>query len=126
MIIAWYTDGWWAKEDANIDCTPEEMTKAVKGYICIDSTLLGDPRDNTIAGIVSWMLHCFMLRFTPSSTLGVLVKPCSSLVNISISCIVYIRMNIILAKDNTVWFITVEICKENIIYYDKNTTLFYC
>ena len=53
MIISWYTDGWWAKEDESIDCTPEEMREAVMGYICIDSTLLGDPNDITIANIVS-------------------------------------------------------------------------
>ncbi|XP_072045198.1 gamma-aminobutyric acid type B receptor subunit 2-like [Amphiura filiformis] len=53
MIIAWYTEGWWAKQDDSINCTPAEMTEAVRGYLCIDSTLLGDPKDNTIANINS-------------------------------------------------------------------------
>ena len=53
MLIGWYNHEWWEKEDEHIDCSPEEMREAVKGYISVESLQLGDPDVVTVANIVS-------------------------------------------------------------------------
>ena len=53
MLIGWYSDKWWEQDDDSIDCTPEEMRQAVRGYISVESLQLGAPEVMTVANIVS-------------------------------------------------------------------------
>lgn len=51
-MLGWYNHKFWEKEDDSVDCTVEEMQRAVDGYIGISGSLLNDPTVLTVANIV--------------------------------------------------------------------------
>ena len=53
MLIGWYNDRWWEKDDPEVKCTSTEMREAITGYISLESVALGDPSVFTVANIVS-------------------------------------------------------------------------
>ena len=56
MLIGWYNDKWWEKDDPEVKCTSTELREAIRGYISLESLTLGDPSVVTVANIVSIVL----------------------------------------------------------------------
>lgn len=50
-MLGWYEHKFWEKVD-DIDCTVEEMERAVDGYIGVTNTLLNEPSALSVANIV--------------------------------------------------------------------------
>ena len=56
IIYGWYPDLWWTEEDETLECTVEEMNKAVfsSNILTVRRVQLSTKEDVTIAGLVSW------------------------------------------------------------------------
>ena len=54
LIIGWYPDKWYTKHDSSIDCTPEQLEKALEGHLTTEVVQYNlDLRKRTQTGIVS-------------------------------------------------------------------------
>ena len=44
IIIGWYEDKWWERslDEDDINCSPDEMAKAVQGYLATDHLNLNE------------------------------------------------------------------------------------
>ncbi|XP_046559273.1 gamma-aminobutyric acid type B receptor subunit 1-like, partial [Haliotis rubra] len=51
VINGWFDDFWWLVPDASVDCTPEEMSRAVEGYIAVDRLYISPIEIAAISGI---------------------------------------------------------------------------
>ena len=65
LLIGWYNDKWWAKDDPKVKCNRTEMREAVRGYISMESLQLGDPSVVTVANIVSTLVITSQLEIQP-------------------------------------------------------------
>lgn len=66
LIMGTYSQKWWQKNDT-IDCTPEELRKALDATILTDLLPLSTTGDITIAGIVRMSIFVHMNRFATAS-----------------------------------------------------------
>ena len=54
ILLDWYDNKqWWLINDNQVDCTPEQMDKAVKGYFSIESARIVSSNAPTLSGLVS-------------------------------------------------------------------------
>ncbi|XP_048240319.1 gamma-aminobutyric acid type B receptor subunit 1-like [Haliotis rufescens] len=51
VINGWFDDFWWLVPDVNVDCTPEEMSRAVEGYIAVDRLYISPIEIPAISGL---------------------------------------------------------------------------
>ncbi|ESO83683.1 hypothetical protein LOTGIDRAFT_133032 [Lottia gigantea] len=51
ILVGWYDDDWWKTPDPNVDCTVEELSAAVEGYIAIDHIYLNPKNTPSISGV---------------------------------------------------------------------------
>lgn len=58
IIIGWYEDKWWERslDEDNINCSADEMRKAVEGYLATDHLNLNEDdvtsKERTVSGWV--------------------------------------------------------------------------
>ena len=62
LIMGTYSHNWWMKNDT-IDCTPEELKKALEATILTDLLPLSTTGDITISGIVRLRIFSFATSF---------------------------------------------------------------
>ena len=54
LLLDWYDNKkWWLAKDNEIDCTEEQMKKAVEGYFSIESARIVSNKLPTVSGMVS-------------------------------------------------------------------------
>ncbi|XP_038053698.1 gamma-aminobutyric acid type B receptor subunit 2-like [Patiria miniata] len=50
MIPGYFSDGWWTKEKAGLDCTPQQLKLASEGYLSIAYSMYGMGEEEGICG----------------------------------------------------------------------------
>ena len=56
LLLDWYDNKqWWLVKDDEVDCTAEQMARAVEGYFSIESARIVSSKEPTISGMVSEM-----------------------------------------------------------------------
>ena len=55
ILVGWFNDGWWKKEDPTLDCTPEEMALVAEGAIHTGIVYTDPNQINGISGMTSNM-----------------------------------------------------------------------
>lgn len=54
LLLDWYDNkNWWLVKDDEVDCTEEQMRKAVEGYFSIESARIVSNNQPTVSGMVS-------------------------------------------------------------------------
>ena len=54
LLLDWYDNKrWWLVKDNEVDCTEEQMRKAVEGYFSIESAKIVSNNQPTVSGMVS-------------------------------------------------------------------------
>ena len=62
LLPGWFSAKWWLKKDNETDCSEEELSRAVKGYIATDILTLSASEEQTISGLVN---HWSLIMFNP-------------------------------------------------------------
>ena len=53
FLIGWYEDDWYRQGSSEINCTIDEMSKAVEGHLTTEALILNRDGRNTIAGLTA-------------------------------------------------------------------------
>lgn len=58
LIPGWFSENWWKKhlDEESIECTVEQMNKAVNGYISCDNLKINPDNTTTVSGQVSKLI----------------------------------------------------------------------
>ena len=52
IIIGWYPDNWYKQPDTSINCTAEQMQKALEGHFTTEGLMLNQDNSPTVSGQV--------------------------------------------------------------------------
>lgn len=59
-MIGWYEDDWYRQGSSEINCTTDEMERAVEGHLTTEALILNRDGRTTIAGVTAekWQRKC--------------------------------------------------------------------